>query len=131
MKVSEEDIRNALIKCDGIIAWAARSLRVDRSSLHKRIQRSEFLREVLKHCIEETLDEAEGQLFKLIRDGDPKAVKWYLEKKGKSRGYGKESPEISTLSHEKVDKNSQEVDLSKLELGELKQLEILMQKVQG
>jgi hypothetical protein len=76
----------ALTDAGGIQAAAAKILGVNRSSVCRAVKRYE-LQGLLDEIEDETLDLAEGKLKVAIKKGDFRAVRFYLETKGKKRGY--------------------------------------------
>lgn len=117
-------VKAAMQAAAGIRTVAARNLAVDRSTLFRFIQRHPGLAEELQDIDEELLDLAEGKVLQLIRAGDGPTVRWYLECKGKDRGYsrrvenvGKDGGPIETVT---------KLDLSALTDVELRQMLDLM-----
>lgn len=82
-----KQIIEALEKSAGIITVAAQSLGMRRECLSRRISKSKELQEAQKAIDERTLDLAEGQLLKAIRNGNLTAVIFFLKTKGVRRGY--------------------------------------------
>jgi hypothetical protein len=77
------------------------------AALYEAIKRNNKLRSLLESVKERSeeylLDLAESQLVAKIREGDFKAIKFFLETKGRKRGYGRadevvnnDAPEILT-----------------------------------
>jgi hypothetical protein len=50
---------------------------------------------VIKNLDETLLDMAEGTILKAIKDGDGPTARWYLERKGKTRGYSLQEVHIT------------------------------------
>jgi DNA-binding transcriptional ArsR family regulator len=86
-KLTVEEIAEALRPSGGIISHAAESLGVHRSTISRRIARSEKLKAVLEDAKETALDIAESQLIELIKDGNLGAICFFLKCQGKHRGY--------------------------------------------
>jgi hypothetical protein len=85
---AEESETAALIEqFGGNVSAVARALKVSRTTMHKRIKRSVFLKHAVSECREELLDEAEAKLVEAIRRGEPWAICFYLKTQGKQRGY--------------------------------------------
>lgn len=80
-------IVEALEKAAGIITVAAQMLGMRRECLSRRISKTESLQGALKAIEERTLDLAEGQLLKSIKNGNLTAVIFFLKTKGMRRGY--------------------------------------------
>lgn len=92
-EVTNDEIAEALRNTNGLIASAAVWLKehkgavIDRSTISKRIKKSEELQDVLDDVTENTLDFAEGSLFNFMKAGNLSAIMFYLKCKGKKRGY--------------------------------------------
>lgn len=87
----EKKIAQFLIKADGNISATAKSLKMSRSGVYKRINKSPFLRMTLNEVREELLDVVESRLFEAARKGEGWAVCFTLKTLGKSRGYTEKS----------------------------------------
>lgn len=86
--VSENKIIGALRKWGGIKSFAAKEVGMTRQCMHVRIEKSPKIKAALLEIEEETVDLGEGHVLKYLRDGDKDMVKYYLDRKGKRRGYG-------------------------------------------
>lgn len=94
--VSDKAIREAIRGSLGNMTTVARRLGVSRMTVWRRLQASEELRELYDEENETLLDRAENELAQLM---DPRAnederirleaLKYYLDCKGKARGYGR------------------------------------------
>lgn len=78
----------ALKKWAGIQSLAAKELNTSRQNVFYRIKNSPRIQAVIAEIEEETLDIGEGHLIKMLREGDKEIVRYYLDRKGKKRGYG-------------------------------------------
>ncbi|TWU22474.1 Bacterial regulatory protein, Fis family [Novipirellula galeiformis] len=87
MKATDEDIAAALELCGGVISDAAECLGMSRRQVHRRVKRSKSLRAVIEDSGEGMKDVAERGLFAAIRNGDPWAIRFFLGRKAKDRGY--------------------------------------------
>ena len=81
-------ILEAIKDSGGIMSTIARRLDVTWHTADSWIRESGELMEALKDEKETILDMAESTLLKRIKEGDEQSAKWYLSKKGKTRGYG-------------------------------------------
>lgn len=79
----------------------ARRLRMSRRMLYNRIENSPTLLEKIKDAEESLIDTSESILYKLIRMGDFRAVRFHLNAKAKDRGYG-ESLEIDVTKKAQI-----------------------------
>ena len=86
--VTDDMVADALLKSAGVIYRAADLVGLDRHSVSRRISKSARLRTVLQDIIEKVLDMAEAQLIAHIRKGDKDMIRFYLNNKGRERGYG-------------------------------------------
>lgn len=87
-ELSVADVAVALYKCGGFISIASRLLDVPGDAIQKLIARSEELQEIVNDIRESYLDLAEDKLIGLIKGGNLDAIKYFLNYKGGSRGYG-------------------------------------------
>jgi len=87
MRITDKQIEHALKQTAGNVSQAARALQVSRTTVHKRIARSEKLKEVLKDTREELVDIAESALRREVVDGNITAIIFTLKTQGKARGY--------------------------------------------
>ena len=90
-KAQKQEIKDKFIeqlkKSGGILKPACESMHVSRQTiLDWRKDDSDFDRACAETC-ELFLDEAESRLYAAVRRGNLKAIKFYLERKGRSRGY--------------------------------------------
>jgi hypothetical protein len=80
-------VADALDKSGGICSVAAKKLKCDARTVRNYIARHETLKSLVDEIVETTIDTAETQLHKAIRDGNMTAIIFYLKTKGKDRGY--------------------------------------------
>lgn len=86
-KVTDRQIAEALIKTGGIVLYAARALGIHRNTIHLRMNRNKRLMKIAGDCIEDNLDKCEDWVAKYIDQGDKDMIRFYLNNKGRSRGY--------------------------------------------
>lgn len=86
-KIPESAVAEALKAAHGFYSGAARALGISRQSVRDRVKKSPALRAVVDDCLETHLDEAESRLTEAIDRGEPWAVRFLLECKGRPRGY--------------------------------------------
>jgi hypothetical protein len=91
-KLKHEHVAAALRQSAGIVSAAAQVLEAAYGSctpmtVRNYLSRHPSLKKVLDETIELNLDLAESQLLKAVRTGDDWAVRFFLETKGKHRGY--------------------------------------------
>lgn len=91
-RFDEEEIEEALHAAHGLVASAARMLsttkrKITRQGVQKYIDKSEHLKAVLHEERETLKDFAEGELYKLMKNGDKAAIMFFLKCQAKERGY--------------------------------------------
>ena len=82
-----EQVAEALRKSAGIQAGAARILGCTRQAVSLYVARYPQLARVVDDAVEFNLDLAETKLIDAVNQGEMTAIKFYLECKGKTRGY--------------------------------------------
>lgn len=87
MKLKAKDVALALNETGAIVFDAAGKLGVSRTALYKFLEAHPELKELRAEIEEELIDAAESHIVKAILAGDMKTVRWYMERKGKNRGY--------------------------------------------
>lgn len=103
-RISNEMISSAIKGSLGNVAFIARKLGCTRMTVWRRLNTSPELKEQFDEENETMLDNAENELISLMNPSvneDPRsrleALKFYLNSKGKKRGYGSQSVDM-TLS---------------------------------
>ncbi len=89
-KLTERDIPRVIAmlrNTGGIKTVAAEKLNVGRTTLYAFLEKHPEIQEADSEIADELLDVAEGQVVIALRSGDMQTVRWYLELKGKERGY--------------------------------------------
>jgi hypothetical protein len=86
-KFTSARITEALIRCKGLIYLAAKELRCDPSTVHRRIQRNEKLKGIVERERGEFCDTAELALLQAVLRGEAWAVCFTLKTQAKHRGY--------------------------------------------
>lgn len=94
----KEALIEALRECDGNQAAVARKFGCHRDTINKYVLADPELQEIVDELTETFIDEAESQLFKLIREGQPAAIIFFLKTRARSRGYS-ERFELSLVQH--------------------------------
>ena len=85
-KLNKTNVEKALRKSGGIVSYAAKSLNISRQYLSTWITANE-MRDVLTQIDEEAKDRAEAVIMEAIADKDVSTARWFMERKGKDRGY--------------------------------------------
>lgn len=86
--ISEKAFVAAIRSSGGVTSVIAEKLDCTTQNVGIRIRASKRLQEVLKEVDDKLIDMCEVGFIKAIQDGDLNVMRWYAEKKGKSRGYG-------------------------------------------
>lgn len=102
-------ILEALEKSLGVVTTACKSVGVGRTTFYGWYDSDEVFKKAVDDIANVTLDFAESQLHKQIKEGSTAATIFYLKTKGKKRGY----IEITKLQHEggDIDKPVQVISL--------------------
>jgi hypothetical protein len=77
----------ALEQSLGIVTTAAKSVGIDRTTHYEWMKFDEDYKAAVDSIQDITLDFAESQLHKQIKDGEVTSTIFYLKTKGKKRGY--------------------------------------------
>ena len=85
-RCTAKQVTEALLKSDGNLTAAASKLGVTRQAVYNYIKRYD-LQSVIEDARENMVDEAVGQLHRLVRDGNLGATIFYLKTQAKGRGF--------------------------------------------
>ena len=85
--IQKKAMLEALEKSLGIVTTAARIVGIARSTHYDWIEKDDNYKKAIKDISEMTLDFAESQLHKQIKEGVQSSTIFYLKTKGKRRGY--------------------------------------------
>src|SRR5947209_1159901 len=83
----KETLVKALREADGNMAATSRKLHCHRATVWQYVNNDPELRELVDELSENFIDVAESQLFKLIREGNPAAIIFFLKTRARHRGY--------------------------------------------
>lgn len=106
-----EQMAEALTMSHGYVSAAAQILELTPAAIYKRIKENKKLRDLLKEIAESKLDIAENKLVTAVNNGEPWAIKYLLENKGRERGYGKQVIE-QTVKDERPDPHKKYRDMT-------------------
>lgn len=87
-KKKKEAFLSAYIASLGSVTASAKKAGIERSTYYFWCNTDPEFKQACEDAIEIQKDFAESQLMKLIRDGDAGSIKFYLQTKGRDRGYG-------------------------------------------
>lgn len=90
VKISSEELTCALTKCHGNIKKTAELLNRNYLSVYRYIKKNPEISKIMKLLKEREIDFVEDELMKLIKAGDRTAIIFYLQTKGKERGWSKD-----------------------------------------
>lgn len=114
-------IEQALRNSAGIQARAAELLeqatgiRCSRKVVNDAVTRHHELRQAIVEAEEQTIDLAESVILKHLHDGDLNAARFYLETKGKLRGYSRRTYELLTADPRKMSDHELDRALAEME----------------
>ena len=88
-KLSKKKVKNAIKGSGGVLSVLAEKCDVSRSAITQFLQKekNKNIKELIEQEKERIIDLAENKLHGLINKEDFPAIKYYLNTKGKSRGY--------------------------------------------
>lgn len=89
-RISQAVLEDALRNAGGIPAGAAQILGCARSTVTRRIEKSEALQKLCAELEDELLDMCESGMFGLAKKKDFRAMRFILETRGKHRGWTKQ-----------------------------------------
>jgi len=122
----KKSLLEALEKNLGVVTAACKQVGVNRATYYKYINSDPEFAAAVKDIDNITLDFAESQLYKQIKNGNITATIFFLKTKGKKRGYV-ERQEITGKDGQAINQ-TQKADYSKLSVKELEQLYRLIDK---
>jgi hypothetical protein len=91
VKLKLEAVERAIRECHGVLSQAAEALGCNRFTLYRWIEREPHLKQVREEAGEILLDIAERNVVRGLEEGSASYTKWFLDRKGRSRGYGPRS----------------------------------------
>lgn len=89
-KLTKTSLKEQLDKYNGNISAVARYFSKSRPTIYSKIEKYD-LNDELEEAREKMLDIVESKLYQLALAGDMRAIKFFLETQGKTRGYGRKS----------------------------------------
>ena len=94
LKYAVEQVLEAIKDTGGIKTEVCQRLNCGRRTIYLYIDRFPEIKEAFEEEEEKVLDMAESSLFAMIQNGDLTAIFYYLNNKGRRRGYGAPSGKI-------------------------------------
>lgn len=86
--ITDRAFEAAIRAAGGVPSVIAEKLGCSTQNIGQRIRGSDRLQAVMKEVESKLIDMCEVGFIKAIQTGDLNTMRWYAEKKGKSRGYG-------------------------------------------
>jgi len=83
----KKDLLKALEKTLGVVTSACQQVNISRSLFYKYLNEDSDFKEKVEDINDICLDFVETQLFKRIKEGSDSCIFYYLNNKGKKRGY--------------------------------------------
>jgi hypothetical protein len=87
-KLTEPEVYRALAVNHGLLTQSATALGCSRIGLENFIKKRPHLIKFMEEQVELILDVAEGNVISGIYQGDDKYTRWFLDRRGRNRGYG-------------------------------------------
>ena len=81
---------SAIEQSGGVTEGIAKTLGIHRVTVWRTAKAEPWITEAIEEQQKVCLDLAMMQLRKHIEDGNPKVIMWYLDRKGKDLGFGRE-----------------------------------------
>ena len=96
MKLSKKKVKLAIDGSGGIKSVIAERCGVTVPAITKFLNKHPDVNLVYLSELDKVTDLAESKLIKLIKSNDFRAIKFFLENKGKNRGYGQQNLDITS-----------------------------------
>jgi len=106
-KVTIDQISEALEQSAGIFSGAAKMLGTCPNTISNKVRKSKKLRDLVAEIKYKTLDLAETELLKKLKEGNMTAIIFYLKTQGKDRGY------VERVQEQAVGRNGDPVDVDR------------------
>ena len=113
VKFADSEIKTALVENRGLIYLAAKSLKCNPSTVHRRLNRNPKLRAVVERERGQFLDTAERSLVEAVERGEGWAVCFALKTLGKNRGFSQKTEVVQRVETRPLE------DLSDAELARI------------
>jgi hypothetical protein len=101
LKIDKEAWLEAIQETGGMVTLMAPKLGISRQTIARFRDEVEWIKQAFEDVEEQTLDIANRCIQKAVVD-DPKTAQWYLDRKGKQRGFGKEVKVDATMTQKAV-----------------------------
>ena len=119
-KLTIRQIERAIKGSNGLISTIAQRLSVCRQTVSEYLKKYPELNKPLLEETESVLDVVESKLMKKVQEEESWAIKFYLQNKGKNRGYGICTVSVKDKEEETIDGIYREViRASNVELKEM------------
>lgn len=104
MTISDEKIIQALKESNGLVTDASKMLNCAFQTIYNRIKNNAKVQQAKEDAEDTILDLAENQLFTHIKEGDKSSIFYFLNNKGKKRGYNSEEENKLIIVNENLPK---------------------------
>ncbi|AMV31320.1 hypothetical protein VN12_04330 [Pirellula sp. SH-Sr6A] len=101
MEIDKEKWLKAIKDQGGMVTFVAKQLGISRNTVAKYRDEIDWVKEAFEDVEAETLDHANKTIQAAVKE-DYKAAAWYLDRKGKDRGFGKEVKVDANVSQQAV-----------------------------
>jgi len=92
----KKNFMNAYVDSGGNISFACKQVNIDRASYYRWQKKDPEFKRMTEELLEEIIDSVESHLQQLIQSKDVRSTIFFLETKGKKRGYIKRTENINT-----------------------------------
>ncbi len=89
--ITKKAMIEALTKSLGIVTNACQTCKISRETHYKWYREDKAYKEAVDNVGDVALDFVESKLFQNIKDGKEASIFYYLNNKGKSRGYSRDN----------------------------------------
>jgi len=87
LKLTKQEIIEAIPKTHGVKKYLAEKLGVDRRTIYRYFEKHPDLEQETQEYLDSVSDEAEFHLIENIKKGNSWAVRYWLSTRGKNRGF--------------------------------------------
>jgi len=89
-KISLDQWQKAILEGSGVLCAVASKLGISRFTVARHRDKDPKIAEMFKEALAIASDQAEANILTALQGGNLKVSMWFLERKAKDRGYGKE-----------------------------------------
>jgi hypothetical protein len=89
-KVDRDEWKRVISQAGGVVTIVAQKLGISRQTVLRVRNNVPWIQEAFQQATAIATDMAETVILEELRNGNPKVAMWFLERKAKDRGYGRE-----------------------------------------